>query len=110
LTEDHTLLNAFIQAGRWDPDSTKPFPHQNVITRAVGTADDLEVDTRVDIPEPGDVYLICSDGLHGVLDDQQLAAVLLKHHDLTLAVARLIELTNDRGGPDNITAVLVRVG
>ncbi len=53
--------------------------------------------------------MICSDGLHGVLEDAQIAAVLLKHQDLTLAVARLIELANDCGGPDNITAVLVRI-
>ncbi len=109
LTEDHSLLNACIQAGVWDPDSTEPFPRRNAITRAVGLEDDLEVDTRIDAPWPGDIYLICSDGLHGMLNDSQIADVLLREHDLTLAVGRLIEEANDLGGHDNITAVLVGV-
>ena len=109
LTEDHSMLNAFIQAGMWDPEEADTFPHRNAITRAVGVDDELEVDTRVDVPHPGDTYMLCSDGLHGVLDDRQLATVLLKEEDLTVAVARLIELANDNGGPDNVTVVLVRI-
>jgi protein phosphatase len=109
LTEDHSLLNAWIRAGAWDPADAAAFPYPNAITRAVGMEDQLEVDTRVDAARPGDVYLVCSDGLHGVLEVREIASVLLKHEDLTLAVERLIENANDKGGPDNITAVLARI-
>ena len=109
LTEDHSLLNAWVHAGVWNPEDSATFPHPNVITRAIGLEDQLEVDTRLEAPQVGDVYLICSDGLHGMLDHRELASVLLQYEDLTLAVERLIELANDRGGLDNITAVLVRI-
>ena len=112
LTEDHNLLNEFIHAGLWDPeDDVANFPHPNphAITRAVGGEDELEVDARIDAPQRGDVYLVCSDGLYGMVDDRTLKSVLLQHQDLTLAVARLIELANENGGLDNITAVLVRI-
>jgi protein phosphatase len=109
LTEDHSLLNEFIRRGMWDPAEADVFPYPNVITRAVGTHDELEVASRVEVPQPGDVFLICSDGLHGLVDHREIASVLLKYDDLTLAVGRLIDLANRHGGHDNITAVLVRV-
>jgi len=115
LTEDHSLLNHCIRTGRWNPDEADLFPWPNAVTQAVGALDDhdaplqLEVEVRDDVPEPGDIYLLCSDGLHGMVDDQQIAHLLLKHDDITQAAARLIELANDQGGNDNITVVLVRV-
>jgi protein phosphatase len=69
----------------------------------------LEVDVRDDVPEPADIYLVCSDGLHGMIEDKQIAYLLSKYDDITQAAARLIELANDQGGKDNITVVLVRV-
>ena len=92
-----------------EPGEGSRVSRRNVITRAVGVDDTLEVETRLDVPQPGDVYLICSDGLHGMVDDRQIASVLRKTDDLTLAVARLIERANDNGGEDNITAVAVRI-
>jgi protein phosphatase len=109
LTEDHSLLNEFIRAGLWSPDEAESFDQRNVITRAIGAEDALEVEFRVDAPQPGDVYLICSDGLHGMVAAEEIASVLLKHDDLTQAAFRLVELANDNGGEDNITVVLVRV-
>ena len=109
LTEDHSLLNECIRRGAWDPAKADDFPNGNLITRAVGVSEELEVDTRFDTPLPGDVYLICSDGLHGMLRHPDLASILLKHADPTQAVTRLIEAANDRGGHDNITAVVVRL-
>jgi serine/threonine protein phosphatase PrpC len=108
LTEDHSMLNEYIRRGLWNPAEADLFPARNVITRAVGV-DNLDVDTRLEVPEPGDVYLICSDGLHGMVDEREITSVLLKHEDLTLAASRLIDLANDYGGHDNITTVLVRV-
>lgn len=115
LTEDHSLLNKLIQEGAWSPAEADAFPWPNAISQAVGALEQdgtpmrLEVATRDDVPHPGDVFLICSDGLHGMLDHRQIETILRRNVDLTLAVQRLIELANDHGGQDNITAVLVRV-
>jgi protein phosphatase len=108
MTEDHSLLNDVIRAGMWDPEDADVFPHRNVITRAVGTDEVLEVDTRIDSPLPGDVYLLCSDGLSEMVRHAELASILLENPDLTQAAARLVEKANDYGGFDNITVVLVR--
>jgi serine/threonine protein phosphatase PrpC len=110
LTEDHSLLNEYIREGRWDPAEADAFPRPEIITRAVGADDELEVDTRIDAPVPGDVYLICSDGLSNMLDRPELAAIMLKYRDITQCGGKLIDAANRRGGSDNITAVLVRVG
>ena len=109
LTTDHSLLEEAIRGGQWKRDEAHLFPWRNVITRAVGTRDTIEVDTLVDEPVAGDTYLLCSDGLHGMVRDQQIRAVLRRERDLTRAVSRLISLAIEGGGEDNVTAVLVRV-
>ena len=68
------------------------------------------MDTRVVGIERGDTFLLASDGLHGVVGDAEIAAVLLGDRDLTRAAAQLVERANDAGGPDNVTVVLVRIG
>ena len=68
----------------------------------------MEVDTRIDPPTSGDVYLLCSDGLTDMLCGADIAALLLKYPDLTRAAAELVDAANERGGVDNITVVLVR--
>ena len=83
---------------------------RNIITRAVGVEETVEVDTRQLAVEPGDTFLLCSDGLHGVVGDEDITSVLLRERDLTRAAAELVEKANDAGGPDNVTVVLVRVG
>jgi protein phosphatase len=109
LTEDHSLWNALLRRGLVDAANEKRFTRRNVITRNLGDTPDVEVEARwVDVI-PGDTFLLCSDGLHGTVDDEQLAAVLREHEHPTLAVARLIQLAKDHGGPDNITAALVRI-
>lgn len=109
LTQDHSLLNKLVHEGKWDPAEADAFPAPNAITRALGGDDELEVDTLTEVPEPDDTYLICSDGLHGMVKPRDLASIILKAADLTQAVSRMIERANDNGGHDNITAVLVRV-
>lgn len=109
LTEDHSLLNEYVRAGLFDPDSNVPFPYPSAITRAVGCGDELDVDVRLDAPELGDIYLLCSDGLTGLLAKQQIAGVLLTEPSLGRAARLLIKCANALGGHDNITVVLVRV-
>lgn len=110
LTEDHSLVNARIQAGTMTREEAATSEVRNVILRAVGVEEAIEVDTRLVAIEPGDTILLATDGLHGVVEDEEIARVLLNERDVTRAVMKLIERANDRGGPDNITAVLVRIG
>jgi serine/threonine protein phosphatase PrpC len=105
LTEDHTLVAWQLKQGLITEDEAKRSPQRNVITRAVGNRDYVQVDTCVLPIERGDRYLLCSDGLHGYLQDTDIPSIMTLGGDK--AVARFVELANDRGGKDNITAVVV---
>jgi protein phosphatase len=108
ITEDHTLIAWQIKQGIISPDEAKISPHRNVITRAVGNREYVEVDTLVVAMQPGDRYLLCSDGLHGYFEDtREIAAIAALGGDE--AVQRFIAVAKERGGRDNITAVLVEV-
>jgi protein phosphatase len=108
LTEDHSLVNDLIRSGALDPADAASFVFQGRITRAVGSEDAVEVDARLLEPSAGDVLLLCSDGLHDVVEAREIAGILVEHQDLERAAERLIARGNDNGGPDNITCVLVR--
>jgi protein phosphatase len=109
LTEDHSLLNDYIKMKRLTPEEIAAFPHKNVIVRALGMRETVKVDTRFETPQANDILLLCSDGLCGPVSDAEIAEILGTHgHNLTLATSKLIERANEHGGPDNITAVLVR--
>ncbi len=107
ITEDHTLIAWQIKQGIISEDEAKTSPHRNVITRAVGNRDYVEVDTSIIEMARGDRYLLCSDGLHGYLKANEIPAISNLGGDA--AVDKFIELANSRGGKDNITAVLVEV-
>jgi protein phosphatase len=108
ITEDHTLIAWQIKQGIISADEAKLSPHRNVITRAVGNRDYVEVDTQVVATQRGDRYLLCSDGLHGYIEDpSEIAEIAAIGGDR--AVQRYIDLANERGGRDNITAVLVEI-
>jgi len=108
MTEDHSWLNALVRRGIIDPDRAGQYAHRNVITRAVGPDAAVEVDARVVDVAAGDTFLLCSDGLCGVLARDELAGILNAHVDLDEAVQQLIARANELGGPDNITAIAVR--
>lgn len=108
LTEDHTLINYKLKRGLITAEEAAASPGKNVITRAVGHKDYVEVDTlEVDI-RPGDRFLLCSDGLHGYVEQLELPE-LMSCEPLSEGAQRLIDLANERGGKDNITALLVAV-
>ncbi|MDJ0762677.1 MAG: protein phosphatase 2C domain-containing protein [Myxococcota bacterium] len=107
LTEDHTLINWQIQEGIITKEEAKYAPHKNVITRAVGNKDYVQVDTQVISVCPRDKFLICSDGLHGYIEDTEIPSILAQ--DPSTACDVLIDLANERGGKDNITAVIVEL-
>src|SRR5690606_32111954 len=96
-----------IKQGLITEEEAKISPHRNVITRSVGGRDYVEVDTSVVEIKKGDRYLLCSDGLHGYLEEPEIPdLVALGGHEATEA---FIALANERGGSDNITCVLVEV-
>lgn len=109
LTEDHSLLNDYIKMRQLTPDEIEAFPHKNVIVRALGMKESVQVDVMSETPEEGDVYLLCSDGLSGMLNDEEMRKLMLEGgDDLDLKCERLIDAANHNGGTDNITVILVR--
>jgi protein phosphatase len=108
LTEDHSLLNDYKKMKNLSPEEIEAFPHKNVIVRALGMKDTVKVDTHFEAPEPGDIILLCSDGLAGPVSDEQILQTVVGSPDLSTATQRLIETANENGGPDNITAVLTQ--
>jgi PPM family protein phosphatase len=109
LTRDHSLVSdALLERPDLSASDLAYLP-KNVITRALGIGPTVDVDLRAERAEPGDVYLLCSDGLHGLVSDEEIADVLQQRPVLTEACAALVNLANAAGGKDNITAVLVRI-
>jgi serine/threonine protein phosphatase PrpC len=107
LTEDHTLIAWQLKQGLITPQEAAHSPHKNVITRAVGNREYVQVDTRCVPLLPSTRFLLCSDGLHGYLEDDDIPPVV--ELGGTPAVQRFIDLANERGGKDNITAILVEI-
>lgn len=107
LTQDHTLVAWQLREGLITPQEAERSPHKNVITRAVGSKDYVQVDTTLFDVESGDRFLLCSDGLYGYLSDEEIASVI--GLDPESAAERFIDIANERGGKDNITAVVIHV-
>ncbi|MFI5305739.1 MAG: PP2C family protein-serine/threonine phosphatase [Polyangiales bacterium] len=108
VTEDHTLVAWQLKKGLITASEARISRQKNVITRAVGSREYVQVDTRAMSVREGDRFLLCSDGLHGYLDEPEICA--LHGGTVEQAATRAIEIANQRGGRDNITAVLVEVG
>jgi len=110
ITEDHTVFNELIKRGKLTRDQIEKVAQKNAITRALGVYERVEVDTLSFELLPGDQLLLASDGLHGYLRNEEDLKDRLSEVDGDVAVQSLIDLANERGGKDNITTVLVRVG
>ena len=91
LTEDHSLINDYIRMKRVTPEEAENWPHKNVIVRALGMKESVQVDILTEKPHLGDTYLLCSDGLTGMLKDDQIQHILMSERDLDRAVERLID-------------------
>ena len=109
LTDDHSLVDELLRQGRLTPEEAVEHPQRSVITRALGPEGMVEVDTRSFRARPGDVYLLCSDGLTTMISEEQISAELLAHERLRDAGEALIAAANQAGGRDNITVVLIRL-
>jgi protein phosphatase len=109
MTEDHTLLADYQKLKPLSPEEVEVFPYKNVIVRALGMRDDVDIAVSRHDTLAGDVFLLCSDGLSGMVSDREIADTLSTISDLDKACAELIDRANAHGGVDNITAVLVRL-
>lgn len=107
LTLDHTWVRQQVSAGALSPDEARSHPFRNVVTRALGGEAKLVVDQTVHDVQAGDLFLLCTDGLTGVLEDEEIGAILGGGGTLDARCATLIGAANDGGGPDNVTALLV---
>jgi protein phosphatase len=108
VTEDHSLLNDYLKAKKLSPEEIENFPHKNVIVRALGMKETVLVDVAKVEAQPGDVFLLCSDGLSGMVTDPQMQDILTRTSELDKACSQLIDMANAAGGNDNVTCVLAR--
>jgi protein phosphatase len=108
LTRDHSLFNDYIMAMPELTEEQRAELPKNVITRALGMQDNVAVDLVSDDPRVSDVYLLCSDGLSGMINDDQIRDIVTSTQDVLEMCRRLIAKANDSGGEDNITALVIR--
>ena len=109
LTRDHSWVEEQIRAGALNEREARQHPWRNIVTRALSGSDDLDVEVQEVALEPGDRLLLCSDGVFAVLTDDQIRDVLRSEADLGHQCDALIRGANDGGGPDNVTAVVLKV-
>ena len=109
ITVDHSLVEEYLRLGKITPEQVKTFPQRNVLLRALGRRRVVEVEINALEAEPGDTFLVCSDGLPGMVTDEAMQAILQKTPDLEAATRKLIDTTNANGGADNVTVILAQV-
>jgi len=109
LTKDHSYVQEQVDAGLLTPEQARTHPYSNVITRCVGANEDVAPDIYFGNLEQGDRVLLASDGLTGMLEDQQIAVIMGDEENPEVCVNKMITDANRRGGLDNITAIVVRV-
>ena len=110
LTQDHSWVEEQVRAGTMTPSAARQHPWRNVVTRALSGGDDPEIDVVEITPQAGERYLLCSDGLFGVVPDEKIAEILADPlGSLDDICRRLIDAANAAGGPDNITAMILQV-
>src|SRR4051812_14228851 len=110
LTQDHSLVEELMRMGKLSPEDAESDPRRSIITRALGPEPDVDVETCTYPAKDGDVYLICSDGLTGMVPEERVAEILRGRSSLQQAASGLIDDANARGGKDNITVLLFKLG
>ncbi len=108
LTEDDSLVNELIKNGSITVDEAISHPQRNVITKALGTSIDIEVDIQAVKYKEGDLLIICSDGLSNMVKEDKIFDVIKSEEDISLACESLVELAKKNGGTDNITLIIIK--
>jgi serine/threonine protein phosphatase PrpC len=110
LTEDHSFVTELVKQGRISEEEAIAHPQRNVVTRVLGTQPTVEADFYEEGIQPGDTVILCSDGLWGEVSDEEMAQMATQPLDPKEMASELVALANQRGGPDNITVIILRVG
>jgi protein phosphatase len=108
LTDDHSVVGELVRRREITQTDARAHPHRHVLTRAVGVRREVAPDLAELSSHPGDVFVLCSDGLTGLVQDEEIASAVSANPDLDAVCESLVDLANDRGGEDNITVVIVR--
>lgn len=109
LTTDHSYVMELVKSGNITKEEAAMHPKRNVITRAIGIRENVETDTNIQTLKKGDILLLCSDGLSGMLKDEEMAKILNKRTNLEKKAAVLVAEANKKGGHDNISLILVEI-
>ncbi len=110
VTADHSLIQELIERGFYTREEARKSANKNIVTRALGIAPTVDYDLQEEVALRGDIFLLCSDGLNDMLEDDQIGGILVKHQDdLQHACQKLVDAANDNGGADNVSVLLVRV-
>jgi PPM family protein phosphatase len=109
LTEDHSLLNEYLRMNFLQPEDAASFPLKNVIVRALGLQEEVEVDTAMKTVSHGDLLMLCSDGLSDLVEDKDIAAAFAGEEEPEAITKRLVDMALDAGGLDNITVAVARI-
>ena len=109
LTQDHSVVGELVRNGDLSAQEARFHPHRNLLTRALGTAAAVEVDVFATEWQHDDKVLLCTDGLSGPLEDDEIRQIIQEHDDPQRAVDELIKQARKRGAPDNVTAVLIKL-
>jgi protein phosphatase len=109
LTRDHSLMQELVDKGFYTTEQARESLHKNLVTRAIGAEESVQADVHEDVAHPGDIYLLCSDGVTDMLEDDVIRNTIADNSDdLEKIATELIRLSNESGGKDNISAILAR--
>jgi PPM family protein phosphatase len=108
ITVDHSLVEEYLRLGKITQEEAKNFPQKNIILRALGQQKVVDVEINAFQPQAGDIFLLCSDGLSGMVSDEMMQAILQKTPNLDAAAKKLIDTANANGGADNVTVILAQ--
>ena len=109
LTTDHSLVQMMVERGELTPERARTYPGKNFITRAIGTESMVVCDVFHKKASPGDYFLLCSDGLSNLMDDQEILFEVAHGQDKSQCCQRLLDIAKNRGAPDNVTSILVMI-
>jgi serine/threonine protein phosphatase PrpC len=110
LTEDHSFVTELVKRGRISEEEAANHPQRNIVTRVLGTKPNVEADFYEEAIQPGDTVILCTDGLWGEVSEKELAQVVTRPLPPQEMASELVALANQRGGPDNITVIILRIG